>query len=146
MATGLRRHRTDSRRCERLRVHAAVQLTTDDGKPAAPLARCVEVGMGGIRITAAEGLTPGTRVHVTLCMPRGARVEVDGRVAWSRQTIHPALFGAPRGGDDDAQLGIAFDRSHEDRLLPIARLFAARERERIRARRIRRLHGLPIHA
>ncbi len=146
MATGIRRHRMDSRRCERVRVHTAVQLTTDDGKPAAPLARCIEIGMGGIRVTAAAGLAPGTRVHVALCMPHGARLEAEGRVAWSRQTIHPSIFGAPRGADDDADLGIAFDAASGDRLLPIARLFDARERERMRAHRIRRLHGLPIHA
>jgi hypothetical protein len=31
-------------------------------------------------------------------------------------------------------------------LLPVARFFAARDAERRRARRIRRLHHLPIHA
>lgn len=146
MSAALRRHRRHTRDGDRVRVHAAIQLTTDDGKPAAPLARCVEIGMGGVRVSAADGLPPGTRVHVALRMPHGARIEIGGRVAWSRQTIHPALFGSPRGEDDDALFGVAFDVVHDDRLMPIARLFAARERELRRARRIRRLHGLPIHA
>lgn len=146
MIRGLRRRPTETRRCERLHVHAAIQLTTLDGKPAAPLSRCVEIGMGGVRVIAADGLAPGTRVHVSLRMPRGEGIEIDGHVAWSRQTIHPALFGSPRGAEDDALLGIAFDVVPDGRLMPIARLLAARERERSRADRIRRIYGLPIHA
>ena len=146
MTRALRRGRTETRRCERMRLYAAIQLTTSDGKPAAPLSRCVEIGMGGVRVVAADGLAPGTRVHVALRMPRGARIEIDGHVAWSRQTIHPSLFGSPRGAPDDALLGVAFDVVHDDRLMPIARLLAAREHQRRRARRIRRIYGLPIHA
>ena len=91
-------------------------------------------------------LPPGTRVHVTIRLRHGTCVALEGRIAWSRETIHPALFGAPRGCCDDAEFGIAFEETPVERLLPIARLFAARDGERRRARRIRRLHGLPIHA
>ena len=146
MGRALRRHRTDTRTSERLPLHAAVHLTTDDGKPVAPLARCTEIGLGGLRVSAAEGLAPGARVHVALRLPSGRAFEIEGRVAWSRQTLHPALFGSPRGRDDDADFGIAFDATTPEAMLPVARLFVARDRERQRARRLRRLHGLPIHA
>lgn len=146
MGTALRRHRSNTRAGDRLRVHAAIQLTTADGKPVAPLARCVEIGLGGLRVVGDEHLAPGTRVHVAVRLSHGIRVEVDGRVAWSRETLHPALFGAPGSRVDDAEFGIAFDAAPTERLLPIARLFAARDGEKRRARRLRRLHGLPIHA
>lgn len=146
MGRALRQHRTDTRASARLPLCAPVQLTTDDGKPVAPLSRCIEIGLGGLRIAAAEGLAPGEPVHVVLRLPSGRRLEIDGRVAWSKQTLHPALFGAPTGCDDDALLGIAFDSVPEEALRPIQQLFAARDRERRRARRIRRLHGLPLHA
>ena len=146
MGRALRRHRTDTRTTPRLPLCAAVFVTTDDGKPVAPLARTTEIGLGGLRLTAAEGLAPGARVHVALRLPSGRIFEIDGRVAWSKQTLHPALFGTPTGRDDDADLGIAFDPTREEALLPIARLFVARDRERMRANRIRRIHGLPLHA
>ena len=146
MARVLRRQRMDTRATARLPLHAPLHITTEDGKPAAPLARCTEIGLGGLRVSAAEGLKPGQRVHVALRLPTGRIFEMDGYVAWARQTLHPALFGSPRGMDDDADFGIAFAPDSADDLLPIARLLAAREGERRRARRIRRMRGLPIHA
>lgn len=146
MGRALRRHRIDTRATARLPLAAPVHVTTEAGKAVAPLARCTEIGLGGLRITAAEGLAPGEAVHIALRLPSGRIFEIDGRVAWSRQTLHPALFGSPTGRDDDAHLGIAFAAVPEEALLPIARLFTARDRERQRARRIRRLHGLPLHA
>jgi hypothetical protein len=127
-------------------VEAGIRLTDRDGVLLAPLARCTEIGLGGLRVCAALGPSPGTPVRMLVRLPSGSSLDLMGHVAWSRHTIHPSLFGAPRGGDDDAVFGIAFAPTSADRLLPIARLFAARERERRRARRIRRLHGLPIHA
>ena len=146
MGRALRQHRTDTRATARLPLCAPIHVTTGDGKPVAPLARCTEIGLGGLRLTAAEGLPPGKQVHVALRLPSGRVFEITGRVAWSKQTLHPALFGSTSGRDDDAELGIVFDSGTEEALLPIARLFAARDREVQRARRLRRLHGLPIHA
>ncbi len=146
MSTAFRSHRTETRRSERIRVHAPIQLSTTDGRLLAPLAQCTEIGLGGVRVRTAHALAPGTALHLTVRLPRGPRIELAGRVAWSRQTIHPALFGAPRGCDDDADFGIAFVPASSEQLLPIARLFAARECERRRAHRIRRLHGLPTRA
>lgn len=146
MRRALRRHRNDTRGTERLRLQAALRIVTLDGAPAAPLARCVEIGLGGLRAVAAKGLAPGERVHVAVRLPSGRVFEIDGRVAWSRQTLHPRLFGSPRGRDDDADFGIAFDVAAPEEMLPIARLFTTRDRERQRARRIGRLHGLPIRA
>ena len=146
MGRALRRHRTDTRTSARLPMVAPIHVTTADGKPVAPLSRCTEIGLGGLRITAALGLRPGEPVHLVLRLPTGRRFEIDGRVVWSKQTLHPALFGSPTGRDDDADLGIAFDSVSEEALLPIARLFSAKDDERRRAQRLRRLHGLPLHA
>lgn len=146
MGRAFRRHRNDPRNSDRVPLHAPLYVTTDDGKPAAPLSRCVEVGLGGLRVTAAEGLPPGTHVHITLRLPSGRWFDAEGRVAWSRQTLHPSIFGSPRGADDDASFGIAFDAAEPDALLPIARLLASRDRERSKALRISRRYGLPIHA
>ena len=68
-----------------------------------------------------------------------------GHIAWSKQTTHPSLFGAPTGRDDDALLGIAFDNQSPEDLLPIAGLFDAGDLERQPARRIRRRNGLSVH-
>ena len=57
MGRALRQHRTDTRASARLPLCAPVQLTTDEGKPVAPLSRCIEIGLGGLRIAAAQ------RVH-----------------------------------------------------------------------------------
>ncbi len=146
MPRAIRRHRIDTRASDRLPLYAPLHVRTGDGKPAAPLARCTEIGLGGLRVSAAEGLVPGERVHVALRLPSGRIFEIDGVVAWSQQTLHPAIFGSPEGMDDDAAFGIAFAPDSADELLPIARLFAARDGERRKARRIRRMHGLPIHA
>ena len=146
MTTAFRRHRSEGRGSDRIPFHALVHITTDDGKPAAPLARCTQIGLGGLRVYAAEGLPPRTRVRVSLRLAPGPLFTAEGHVAWSKQTIHPRLFGTPSERDDDALFGIAFDAPSPEVLLPIARLFDARDREKQRAHRIRRLHGLPIHA
>lgn len=146
MTRAIRQHRTNPRASERIPLFARLEITTLDGKPLAPLSRCTNIGIGGLRATAALGLTPGTAVHVAVELPTGRVFEGRGRVAWCRTTVHPALFGSPRGMDDDALFGIAFDDPSPDALLPIARLLVARQDERRRARRIRRRHGLAIHA
>jgi hypothetical protein len=102
--------------------------------------------MGGLRVCAAEGICPGTLVQLALQLPSGRVFEASGSVAWSRQTLHPSIFGSTVCRDDDAVFGIAFDSVAPDTLFPIAQLFAGRDRERAKARRIRRLHGLPDHA
>lgn len=146
MPRALRSHRNPRRTAERIPLHARLQLRTVDGKPVAPLSRCTNIGLGGLRVSAAEGLAPGTPVQVSLKLPSGRLFETHGHVAWSRTTLHPSILGTPRGNDDDASFGIAFDDVSTQALLPIARLLVARDGERRRARRIRRLHGLPIHA
>jgi len=138
--------RASNRSGERIPFHARLHVTTLDGKPVAPLSRCTNLGLGGLRGVAAEGLAPGMFVIVTLELPRGRSFQARGRVAWSKLTLHPALFGDPRGRDDDGIFGICFeDLAIEDRL-PIARILAGRQDERRRARRIRRLHGVPNFA
>jgi hypothetical protein len=146
MNRAFRPHRIDSRHTDRIPLHARLFLTTLDGKPAAPLARCTNIGLGGLRAAACEGLPPGTAVQIQLRLPTGRVFSSRGHIAWLKETLHPALFGAPRGKDDDATFGIAFDHVSNEDLLPIARLFAAREQERSRARRIRRRYGYAIHA
>ncbi|MAG34416.1 MAG: hypothetical protein CL908_26375 [Deltaproteobacteria bacterium] len=146
MARAIRRHRGTRRSGDRIAFHTGLQVTTEDGKPVAPLARCTNIGLGGLRASAAEGVTPGTIVRVAMRLPSGRVFESLGRVAWSQMTLHPTLLGSPRGRDDDAKFGIAFAEVSTQALLPIARLLVARDHERRNARRIRRLHGLPIHA
>jgi len=121
-------------------------VTTSDGRRAVASARCTDIGLGGVRAAAPEGLRPGTPVRIEFRLPSGRIFASRGHVAWCRQTLHPSLFGAPRGGEDDAIFGIAFDGNSPEDLLPIARLLSARDQEILRARRVRRIHGLPIHA
>lgn len=146
MSRGVRTQRNRSRTGERIRLWAPIRLTREDGQRVSPEASCTEIGLGGLRVVAAEALGPGTRVRFSLRLPFGGLFERRGRVVWSRQTLHPSLFGATRGHEDDGDFGIAFDPGPPESLLPIARLFAARDGERRRARRIRRRLGWPIHA
>jgi len=141
-----RNTRTRSQREERIPLHARLQLRTLDGKPVAPLGRCTNISLGGLRVTAAEGVSPGTPVEIELKLPTGSTFHARGRVAWSMMTLHPSLFGSPTGRDDDARFGVAFDEESKRDLLPIARLLVARQDEKRRARRIRRLHVMRIHA
>jgi hypothetical protein len=134
------------RRGERIPLHASLRITTPDGRPVAPLARCTNIGLGGLRVTAAEGLPPLSIVDVELRLPSGRLFRTRGHVAWLRMTVHPLMLGTPRGRDDDACFGIAFDDTSTQTLLPIARLLVARDDERRRARRIRRVHTLRLHA
>ncbi len=131
---------------DRLPFHTRLRVSTADGRPAAPMARTTNVGLGGVRVTAASGLVPGTCVHVSFRLPSGRIFACRGHVAWSKQTLHPTLLGSPRGRDDDAIFGIAFDDTTPQDLMPIARLFSSYDHARRRARRIRRIHGLPGHA
>ena len=141
-----RRNRKPGRSEERIRFYSRAHLTTLDGKPLAPLACCTNISLGGLRVTAAQGIPPGTPVQIELQLPSGALFKIRGRIAWLMTTLHPRLLGTPTGRDDDACFGIAFDDPSTQTMLPVARLFAARDAERRRARRIRRLHNLPIHA
>ena len=146
MARAIRQHRRSPRASERIPLYARLHLTSLDGKPIAPLSRCTNIGIGGLTGCAASGMPPGTRVLVAVQLPSGCIFEARGHVAWAKTTLHPALFGTPRGMDDDALFGIQFDDTSPDDLLPIARLLAAREQQRQRARQIRRLRPVPIRA
>ncbi|MEE8164358.1 MAG: hypothetical protein V3T64_02205 [Myxococcota bacterium] len=146
MARAIRQHRRSTRASERIPLHARLHVTSLDGKPIAPLSRCTKIGIGGLQGCAASGMAPGTRVLVAVQLPSGRVFEARGHVAWAKTTLHLALFGAPRGMDDDALFGIKFDNPSPDDLLPIARLLAARDRQRRRTRQIRRLRPLLIRA
>lgn len=146
MRRTLKRIDQTSRSGDRIRLYARLLLTTLDGQPVAPFARCTNIGLGGLRASAAEGCSPGTDLLLELRLPTGGRFATRGHVAWIKQTLHPSIFGSPRGSDDDAIFGIAFAPGSPQDFVPIARLFAARDRELARARRIRRIHGYPIHA
>ena len=149
MGKALRQHphpRSSRRTGERIPLHARARLWTTDGEEVAPLARCTDIGLGGVHVFAAAGLDPGTALRLEIQLPGGRFFECEGHVAWSKTTLHPALFGASDGSDNDGSFGICFDAVSTQALLPIARLLVARDHERNRARRIRRLHGLPNHA
>jgi hypothetical protein len=146
ITTTTTRDRNIGQRGERIPLHARLRLTTPDGKAVAPLARCTNIGLGGMRVTAAEGLPPQSIVEVEVRLPSGRLFQTRGHVVWLKTTLHPSLLGTPRGRDDDASFGIAFDDLSTQSLMPIARMLVAREDERRRARRIRRLHAIPFHA
>ena len=131
---------------ERIPFHAPLQVATLCGRRVAPLARCTNLGLGGLRVAAAEGVEPGTRVDIELRLPSGRWLRLRGRVVWLRTTLHPVLLGTPTGRDDDACFGVAFEQTSAEERLPIARLLIAWEAEKRRARRIRRLHVRRIHA
>jgi len=105
-----------------------------------------DIGLGGLRANAARALAPGTRVRIRLRFPSGRPFESSGHIAWARTTLHPPLFGSPKGVRDDALFGVAFDDPSTEALLPIARLILARQDRRRRPHRIQRLHGLPFFA
>ena len=134
------------RRADRIPVYVALRLRSSDTEQVVEHAYCRNIGLGGMRVEAPQALKPGTSVSVALTLPSGRQFACTGHVAWSKQTIHPSLFGSPEASDDDALFGISFDKVAPDRLLPIARLLSARDAERGRAHRLRRLHGWPIHA
>ena len=56
-----RQRRNPGHSGERIPLHARLHLTTVDGKPVAPLGRCTNISLGGLRVTAAEGLPPRNR-------------------------------------------------------------------------------------
>ena len=146
MGNGLRQTTGMRRRGERIPLVTRVEIRTADDVLFDGQACCTNIGLGGLRVTARRGLAPGTRVYASLRLPSGRCFDGEGRVAWLHTTVHPALLGAPRGSRDEACFGIAFDGLSTQHLLPIARLLVAREGERRRARRIRRLHCLPARA
>ena len=146
MGRAIRIHRQSTRRGERIPCHARLRVHTAQGEPLAPLARCLDIGLGGLRAIAAQGVSPGTPVEIEVRLASGRHFRSRGHIAWSKTTLHPELLGVPRGRDDDATFGIAFDEVSTEDLLPIARLLVARQDQRRRVRRIQRLHGIPIHA
>lgn len=131
---------------DRMPLYTRITLRAQDGQPLVPDAICTNIGLGGLCIRASEALAPGTVVSLELRLAGGRRFATVGRVRWSRVTLHPALLGTPRGGPEDACFGVRFDGASTQDLLPIARSLVAREDARRRARRIRRLHGLPARA
>lgn len=139
-------HPKSSRGGERIPLHARVRLWTPDGEELASHARCTDIGLGGVHVFAATGLAPGTALRLEILLPSGRAFECAGHVTWSKTTLHPALLGSPDGSENDGSFGICFDAISAQDILPIARLLVARDHERNRARRIRRLHGLPNHA
>lgn len=131
---------------DRIPLFSRIRLTMEDGRAVAEGATCTNIGLGGLCVHAAIGIDPGTAVEIEVPLVGDRSFRCRGHVRWSRVTLHPALFGAPKGSPDDASFGICFDGASTQDLLPIARLMVAREDARRRARRIRRLHGLPARA
>lgn len=131
---------------DRVALFTRILLTGDDGRSLLEGAVCTNIGLGGVCVRAAEAIDPGTAVRVELRLVGGRSFSCLGRVCWSRVTLHPALFGTPKGTQDDASFGIRFDGVSTQELLPIARLMVAREDSSRRARRLRRLHGFHARA
>lgn len=131
---------------DRVPLYTRIGVRAGDGRPLVPDAVCTNIGLGGLCIRASEALEPGTVVLIELRLTGGRPFATRGRVCWSKLTLHPALLGSPKGSSDDACFGVRFDSASTQDLLPIARLMVAREDARRRARRIRRIHGLPARA
>lgn len=146
MAQAIRGIKSSKRGGDRIPLHTRIALRDDTGRPIAAGAMCTNIGLGGVCVRAAAGIDPGTRVRVELRLAGGRLFASEGHVCWSKVTLYPALLTTPKGTADDAWFGISFDGVSTQDLLPIARLLVAREDSRRRARRIRRLHGLPARA
>lgn len=146
MAQPIRRSRASRREGDRIPLESRIALTGETGEPLVDDAVCTNIGLGGLCVRATEGLQPGTVVRVELRLAGGRVFTSQGRVCWSRITLYPALLTTPKGAPDDATFGVCFDGASIQDLLPIARLMAAREDSRRRARRIRRIHGVPLRA
>jgi len=138
--------RPSKRGGDRISLSTPIRLTGDDGRSLLEGAVCTNIGLGGVCVLAAEALDPGTLVRLELRLVGGRSFSCHGHVCWSRVTLHPALFGTPKGNQDDARFGICFDAASTQDLLPIARLLVAREDSSRRARRLHRLHGFPVRA
>ncbi len=139
--------REDSKRGgDRIPLFSRILLTTEGGQPVVEGATCTNIGLGGLCVHAASAPDPGTPLVIEVRLAGDRSFRCRGHVRWSRVTLHPELFGTPKGSPDDAHFGICFDGTSTQDLLPIARLMVAREEARHRGRRIRRLHGLPAHA
>ena len=139
--------KTGSRRGgDRVPLATRIVITGCDGRPLLEEAVCSNIGLGGLCVRATAALRPGTPVRVELRLAGDRAFACVGTVCWSKITLHPPLLGTPKGIPDDGCFGIRFDAASTQDLLPIARLMVAREDARRRARRIRRLHGLPARA
>jgi hypothetical protein len=131
---------------DRIPLFSRILLTTDDGEALVDGATCTNIGLGGLCVHAASAPDPGTPLVLEVRLVGDRSFRCRGHVCWSRVTLHPELFGTPKGTAEDAHFGICFDGASTQDLLPIARLMVAREDARRRAGRIRRLHGLPVRA
>lgn len=139
--------KTSSRRGgDRVSLSARIAIAGRDGQPLLDDALCTNIGLGGLCIRATEVLAPGTPVRIEIRLTGDRAFACEGTVCWSKITLHPALLGTPKGIPDDGCFGVRFDGASTQDLLPIARLMVAREDARRRARRMRRLHGLPARA
>ncbi|MBK7947180.1 MAG: PilZ domain-containing protein [Deltaproteobacteria bacterium] len=139
--------KTSSRRGgDRVPLAARIAIAGRDGRPLLEAALCTNIGLGGLCVHATEVLAPGTPVRIEIRLTGDRAFACEGTVCWSKITLHPALLGTPKGIPDDGCFGVRFDGASTQDLLPIARLMVAREDARRRARRMRRLHGLPARA
>ena len=138
--------RPSNRSGDRVSLFTRILLTGRDGNSLLDGAFCTNIGLGGLCVRAAEAPDPGTPLGLELRLVGGRSFSCLGHVCWSRVTLHPELFGTPKGTPEDASFGICFDGVSTQDLLPIARLMVAREDAFRRARRIRRVHGFPSHA
>ena len=111
---------------DRVSLRACLRVVSLDGLPLAPEAECREIGLTGLRATAAQGITPGTEVCVSIRLPTGPIFEMPGWVSGCCTTLHLAPFGSCRGCDDDATLEIEFTEQDPDQLWPIASLLLQR--------------------
>lgn len=146
MRNAMRPEPPSTRNGERIAWHAPLLFHDAQGRPLALEAETRDIGLGGVRVIAARALAPGTPVRLAVRLPSGRLFESQGHVAWARTTLHSCLLGSPKGRRNDALFGVAFDDLSTEALLPIARLLVARQDQKQRVRRIRRLHGLPIFA
>lgn len=131
---------------ERVPLATRIRVTDGAGRLLVEDALCANIGLGGVCIRAPLALDPGSIVRIELVLLGGRTFSCSGHVCWSKQTLHPALLGTPKGTPEDASFGVAFDAVSTQDLLPIARLLVAREDSRRRGRRLRRIHGLHARA
>jgi uncharacterized protein (TIGR02266 family) len=110
------------RRHRRHPLRIPIRISTIDpepdpwtGRPCFRTSRetCTNVSTGGLFVHTDEPFSPGRRVLVEMQLPDGRPVEAVGRVAWTKKVLQPG------GRATDCGVGIAFETSSRDELVPL---------------------------
>jgi len=99
-----------SRRHPRARVDLPVELGEHSAAETNISGRCVDLSIGGMRVSASSAAAPGTRFTVHLDVAERSPVDLAARIVWSESY-----------SSSESLIGLAFEDSQEaeSRLAPI---------------------------